>query len=572
MPHSCDQIAEQKTIAQLLTALQREKLIDPHDHRLKAMTKDPVSLAFFLEKIEPLLTIKSDKKQWQHFTHEIFNQAQNYALSLAHQQKRHKTLKSAAKKHHFTRLCEWINQQDHSIDKTLFFEQWAAFSGHPYHPCHKTKLGFSSAENKKFSAEFQQTVPLVIGALHRDIAYIETSFDHQHYSNWFFSHYPELLARWVFRIELTRCNPNDFIPLPIHPWQAKHTLPVLFKHLIKEKKLLLFKGLLLNTRPTLSFRTMAPTESFSQPHIKLPVAVQATSAIRTVSPASTENGPQITALFKEIFQREKQLKNTLSILQETVGIHVNGFPDNIAKNLSVIFRDNPYRYIAKDELGIVVAALFQPSPVSDKPLCIELMEESGVTDLAGATDYFSHYSQIVLSSYLLLFLKYGIALEGHQQNTIAVFKNGKPVSMIARDFGGLRICLPDIKALGLTIMPYPDSATFSNDRTAVCHKLIHSTYQYHLGAWVECLSAYYQTAAEHFWTVVSHKSEKQFLQLKETLPNSQWLADYQQILKQPWQFKALLRMRLQNLSHEYIYLPIDNPLYMESAHNQAQAI
>ena len=77
--------------------------------------------------------------------------------------------------------------------------------------------------------------------------------------------------------------------------------------------------------------------------------------------------------------------------------------------------------------------------MTKRPLFIEIQQAATGEALTGAQAYFDDYCRIVIRAYFDLFLLYGIALEGHQQNTIAVFENDYPNYMIARDLGGLRI-------------------------------------------------------------------------------------------------------------------------------------
>jgi len=288
--------------------------------------------------------------------------------------------------------------------------------------------------------------------------------------------------------------------------------------------------------------------------------VQTTSTIRTVSPASTENGPKISKFLKMILQKENNFHGYLRFTPEFVGLHVKGCDDKAAKHLSAIFRDNVNNHLNNNEIGIVVAALFEQTPINKKPLCIEIMEFSGIKNINDIKMYFERYVNIVLSSYLDLYLLYGLALEAHQQNTIAVFCDGEPVCTIARDFGGLRLHLSSFKEKGFNLTPYPGSATLREERDEVRNKLLHTTYQYHLGEWVLHLAKYYNTPESDFWAIIRKITQQRFDVLQARIDPISLQQERQAILENDWPLKALLRMRLDNVSHDYIYVPIDNPL------------
>ena len=41
--------------------------------------------------------------------------------------------------------------------------------GHPYHPCYKSRVGFSLQDNVRYGVEFAQPIALVWLAVHQDI-------------------------------------------------------------------------------------------------------------------------------------------------------------------------------------------------------------------------------------------------------------------------------------------------------------------------------------------------------------------------------------------------------------------
>ena len=421
-------------------------------------------------------------------------------------------------------------------------------------------MGFSKNDTLMFSPEFHQEVAVLFAALHRDYAYIEAIHPSLNYTNWFAEQFPDIWKQWLAQMKSKSLETTHYIPIPIHPWQAENMIPKKFDTLIQSKKLVLFPNIKLITNPTLSFRTVVSKTHPNSPHIKLPVAVQTTSAMRTVSAASTENGPKISKIMRDILQKENYFNGRLRAMSEMIGLHVIGYNHDTTRHLSVIFRENPTEHLQDNECAIVVAALFDHSPLSGIPVFAELLRLSNVNTTKRACQYFRDYADRVLGSYLDLYLLYGIALEGHQQNTLAVFKNGQPTAMIARDFGGLRLHLPSLLNSGFSFSPYPGSATICHNRTDACNKLLHSVYQCHLGEWTLALARYFNAPEDLFWEPVREITEQRFRQLKDKIDHKTWREDYDAILKKDWPLKALLRMRLNNVSHKYIYTTTANPL------------
>ncbi|MEX6368040.1 IucA/IucC family protein [Providencia huaxiensis] len=62
------------------------------------------------------------------------------------------------------------------------------------------------------------------------------------------------------------------MPLPVHDWHLNHWVKQQATSLIDEE-ILLIDGPQLETKPTMSFRTMLPTDAINTAFIKLPIAV-----------------------------------------------------------------------------------------------------------------------------------------------------------------------------------------------------------------------------------------------------------------------------------------------------------
>ena len=456
-------------------------------------------------------------------------------------------------------LIEYIDLYYSTGDQSIFFERWAS-RGHPFHPCHKTKLGFDSNDYFKYSPEFNQDINLFLAAIDKSLMHVESEQCGLDYSKWFADQFS---AEWQnFRKELKAKNLEEstYYPIFIHPWQYKNMITSLFKNLIEKNQLILLNDTATTTKASLSFRTMIVKNDSTKPHIKIPVAIHSTSAMRTNSPSSVENGPRISTILRKILKTEKQLSVHLKLAYESCSLHFNHVDNDIAKHLGIIYRKNPVDYLEKKQIPIVAAALYELSPVNQWPLFIELVSKAVGNTLANAMDYFDLYCQIVIHAYLDLFLVYGIALEGHQQNTIAVFDNYYPIFMIARDLSGSRIHLQTLRNKGFDFKPYPNSEIIVDHSLEVTNKFLHTVIHSHLGEIALLLAQYYQVDENIFWKIVKNNLIIRFQKLKNKTDPTRWQQEYKAIFDDNWQVKSLLSMRLDNLSKKYIYVTLENPL------------
>ncbi|BCJ48151.1 hypothetical protein GCM10010168_25110 [Actinoplanes ianthinogenes] len=189
-----------------------------------------------------------------------------------------------------------------------------------------------------------------------------------------------------------------------HPWQAAR--------LLRQYPWLTDAGPTRPMRPLMSLRTVAPVSG--GPHIKTAVDVQMTSAVRTVSPAAVHNGPILSAALQEI-----TADLPIDVLAET-------------EAGAVITDDGPDRRLAH----LVRRAPRLGPGEQAVPLGIFTHHFLGTVD-----DPYAWLAQLtdLLFAPLATVLRRGVALEAHGQNTLVVLHDRRPVRILYRDLGGVRV-------------------------------------------------------------------------------------------------------------------------------------
>jgi siderophore synthetase component len=91
--------------------------------------------------------------------------------------------------------------------------------------------------------------------------------------------------------------------------------------------------------------------------------------------------------------------------------------------------------LAAGEVACPFAALAAPSPVDGRPIATELVSYGYGGDPLALVDAFGR----LMLPPLLALLDLGVALEAHGQNLLVVVKDHRPVRLLYRDMGGLRI-------------------------------------------------------------------------------------------------------------------------------------
>ncbi|WP_131782584.1 IucA/IucC family protein [Legionella gresilensis] len=445
----------------------------------------------------------------------------------------------------------WLTKQESKYTLS-FLEQWGCV-GHPYHPNFRAKMGFSRREVLQYSPEFNAEVSVHWCALHQQKAH--TTFIDKSYLELMANCFPKDFAIWQHKLRCQQVNPDNFYPIPVHPWQWRNQLQASLAPLIDKKQLILTPHHQV-THPSMSLRTMMPISSHAN-HLKLALAVHTTSAIRTVSPASIENGPILSKWLTHILALEHHYENTLFVARDIAGARLQDpHFSSIYKQFGFILRESPLQLIKDNQQVIPLAALFVNSPLSNQPLLLDIIKASGIA----LENYFNHYCHCVLKGQLHLLMRYGIALEAHQQNTLVVFENHQPQSLIIRDLGGIYVYQnTDFQDLESPIL-HPDSTIVTDNLVDTCNKFIHGNLQSNLAYWVNYLCRFSHLSETHLWKIVFNALKSELQQMAGEIKPGILTWHQQRLLKGAWPHKSLLLMRLSlNKKHNQASLT-SNPL------------
>jgi siderophore synthetase component len=296
--------------------------------------------------------------------------------------------------------------------------------------------------------------------------------------------------------------------IPVHAWQLQHLLqahPGWGLEVLDET---------LAARPTAALRTLLVDGRY----LKLSLDIQVTSTRRTISIASTRNGPRLSELLATYLDSDRVL-----LMPEVAGAACT-LGDG--RQLSAIVRTGLAGRLADGELAVPAIAL--PAVLTG------LVDRSGLTPLA----WLREYAELLLPIVLRLAADHGIGLEAHLQNCVPTFVMGRPARMALRDFAGLRVLADS----GVDL--WPGSAIVTGEREVMLAKVGYTAFQAHLGEIVLQLgleASAWPMVREIVDDVLSGHPDHAFY-TAETLPH-----------------KALTRMRLAGTGD--VYVPVRNPLH-----------
>jgi siderophore synthetase component len=310
--------------------------------------------------------------------------------------------------------------------------------GHPLHPCCRTRTGLSTADVLAYAPEHRRVVQLVLVAV------------------------PP--ARWL--------STGSGLPpvLPVHPWQ--------WRRVRQEYPWLEPTGHTMPARPLMSLRTL----DVGAHHLKTAVDAQMTSAVRTVSAAALHNGPAVSTLLAGLARDVPGL----AVLAETAAgaALVDGAP---CRRLAVVRRDAP---------GVLPGERVLPLAALGVPALFDLAR-AGRPPVA----FFAELARVLLVP-LTRLLHLGIALEAHGQNTLLAVRDGRPVRLLYRDMGGVRISPARLARAGLSAPPLAGDVV-NDDPDELRTKLFAAAVSTVLAEVAELLVREHGAGREGLWGVVA---------------------------------------------------------------------
>ncbi|SDT90491.1 MULTISPECIES: IucA/IucC family siderophore biosynthesis protein [Pseudomonas] len=488
----------------------------------------------------------------------------NDTLCLAFHQQWTLQLHEAMDPAHSDNLLGWLKDDPRVANPTSLLEQWGTL-GHPWHPNYKTKLGLSTDQVIDFSPEFEARFPVILCALHRQFAHVESLAGTADYWQWWQAHFPQ--AAQQLTAELTRqgLEAADYLPLPAHPWQARQELPQTFANEIGDRLLVLTDIVAFTAHPTMSFRTVLPEGRRDAPMVKLPVSLRLTSVQRTVSPRSARMGPRISHLMQTILAREPEVQKILGIVPERIGVHFKPQPadDERSRHLAVLYRDNPLNQLQPGEIAVPVGSLFAVDQ-HGQPLLRQWVHLAQGKDDSGAMQaFFRDYVAIAVPGLLNMYLRYGVAFEAHQQNSFMIMAaDGQLSRLLLRDFGDIRIDRKTLHAQGLDIELHDPKMTLYDDAGFVRDKLLHTVFMCHLGELVLLGAREFDVPQALLWGELASQVSQCFDDLRGQVEPQRWATERQALLEQDWPAKSFMRMRLLE-SHADIVGRLCNPLSVQ---------
>lgn len=354
-------------------------------------------------------------------------------------------------------------------ERFLFHDRLAAFLDHPFYPSARAKAGLSLDELTAYAPEFQAAFEL------RWVAVPRTVFQGQ------LQAWPAFWPGFE-QVGLSAALAETHVLMPVHPCLWPEALGSYLTACDFGDQVLRAPGSAVRVRPTLSVRTLL-IESEPRRHIKVPLTMRTLGSknIRTVKPSTIGDGYLVQSLLADIVAGEPGLRDRVWLTDESEGGHCG------QNFLGFLLR----RYPAELESATLVSIATLLAEGADGRLMLEaLAERFHGGDLEGLlTDYLD----LTLALHLRLWLRYGIALESNQQNSVLVLAPGQPLQLLLKDNDAARILASRLEqaspAFAARADRLQDRRILAEDELALAQMFVTITLQLNLAVPLEGLAA-----------------------------------------------------------------------------------
>jgi len=414
-------------------------------------------------------------------------------------------------------------------DEAAVAAERLAVAGHNLHPCGRTRLGWDTTDVLEHDLEAGHTAVGFIAV--RDDAHLGDDV-----GTALREAYPQLPR-----------PPAGYRLQPVHPWQRDTILPQRYGGLLADGTVRILDAVL-DAVPTAALRTLLlpAAADGGRRYVKVSLDIQVTSTRRSISIASTRNGPAVSALLHRLAADDPDAGRLL-LMAETAGAAV---PAGSGRDMSAILRDGLTGRLRPGETAVPGGGL----PFLLPGLVAEYAAATGRPAGADAAAAFlDAYARLLLPP-LLRLTRHGVALEAHLQNCLPTFVGGAPHRLAVRDFAGLRLHPGRLAAAGHDVALWPGSVVATGDPAVLRAKIGYTAFQAHLGELVLRLEESHGLAEDRAWRIVRAVVDEVYDGL-----GAAGREDHAAFTAPTVAHKALVRMRLAGDGDAY--LPVRNPLH-----------
>ncbi|MEB7453115.1 IucA/IucC family siderophore biosynthesis protein [Lysinibacillus sp. fkY74-1] len=453
--------------------------------------------------------------------------------------------------HGTNKLCEWNErhlQMPMSRRKSIYEElESEIMEGHPYHPCFKSRTGFTIDDHAAYGPEGKQAFTLQWVAVRRSYVRIAVLEDE---ANFWKRELGHLLWETILdKLAVFKGTFEDYTFLPVHPWQWR-TMKQELAELIEQKDFIPLDVKGDYYRATQSVRTLWNSSDPKKAQLKCSMNMVNTSSLRRLHSHAVCAAPHISAWLKQVIESDAYLQKSVIVLEEYAGIIFE--PDatmhsrKLEGQFGTIWRESVRLYMKEEEKAVPFTVLMMTEldgrPFIDDWLC-----------RYGTEAWIKRLIEVSVIPVWHLLVAHGIAVEAHAQNMILLHQNGWPTRIVWRDFHDSieyteefiadRKLVPDFEMIHERFKDAPADQYYWMSSVEGLRELAMDTlFVFHLSELSYLLEEHYGYEETRFWSQVNDGIQKHFDRFPSLCPRNEQL----QFTSTHIYVESLLKKKLQN--------------------------
>ncbi|MFJ7963473.1 IucA/IucC family protein [Streptomyces sp. NPDC096324] len=309
--------------------------------------------------------------------------------------------------------------------------------GHPCFVANNGRLGFGVHDYLAYAPETANPVRLVWLAAHRSRAAFTAGVGIEYESFVRDELGAETVERFDGILRERGLDPEEYLLIPVHPWQWWNKLSVTFAAEVAQRRLVCLGEGDDEYLAQQSIRTFFNTSSPHKHYVKTALSVLNMGFMRGLSAAYMEATPAINDWLAQLVENDPVLKSTgLSIIRERAAVGYRHLEYEAAtdryspyrKMLAALWRESPVPSLQDGESLATMASLVHVDH-EGASFAAALIERSGLTPVEWLRGYLRAYLTPLLHS----FYAYDLVYMPHGENVILVLEDGAVRRAVYKD-------------------------------------------------------------------------------------------------------------------------------------------
>ncbi|MDP3889670.1 IucA/IucC family siderophore biosynthesis protein [Nocardioides sp.] len=343
------------------------------------------------------------------------------------------TLAAAAwKLHHGGPSAHELADADHQTVEAAMTE------GHPAFLANNGRIGFGGDDYAAYAPETGRPVRLVWLAARRAVTHLALGDGLTEQDLYAEELGPDVVAAFRARLIGHGLDPDDYLFVPVHPWQWVNRMVITFAPDLARRDLVHLGEGSDDHRPQQSIRTFANLTDPGRHYVKTALAIQNMGFLRGLSPAYMRPTPAINDWVHDLVAADPELQDCdFEVLRERATVGYTGdayhaLPDRSAytRMVAALWRESPVHRLTDGERAATMASLLHRDH-EGTALATTLVKASGLMPEVWLRTYLRAYVRPIVHC----LLRHDLAFMPHGENLVMVLRDHVPVRMLMKDIG-----------------------------------------------------------------------------------------------------------------------------------------